>query len=125
MVNQYNMQLQINNLKDILLHSRDNKDQFIELILPPSRYMKILNDYWVKNGINVDGLDNLYKMYDYYVLSELDNNGNSYKIIKDRNVKEEKSRCASCNCSISRFINPDTKICYYKEAVSTNYLVKI
>jgi hypothetical protein len=119
------MQLEINNLKDILLHSRNNKDVTIEMIVPPSRYAKILSDYWTRYAINVDGLDLLYRQYDYYILTDLDSNRNAYKIIKDRKVKEEKSKCANCDCKFQRFINPETNVCYYKEAISKNYLVKI
>lgn len=119
-------QLNPSNLKDILLHSRDTKDIFIEIKVPPSRFKKIISDYYTINGISIDGmLENYSKEYDYYTLTKLDNNNNIYRIIKDHQVDEHKMKCAHCNCGRKRFINPITNDCYYHEMINKDYTTKI
>lgn len=116
---------ELQDLKAIMLHSRDSKDKLVLIKVPHSRYLKILSDYWALRSINVEGLIDLYAdKYTYYVLTGLDDNGNKYKI--QRNVaRDYKGKCEGCDCHKSRYINPLTKICYYKEMISENYTTKI
>lgn len=96
----------------------------------PSRFRKILSDYFTMQGVYVEGaLDNYATHYDFYILSQLDENGNSYKIVKqeEKGLKAEyKGKCVGCNCDRKkRMINPETNICYYREAIESNYTTKI
>lgn len=70
-------------------------------------------------------LDNYVFNTDFYILSKLDKNGNTYKIMKDQGVKELKGKCENCDCGRKRMLNPDSGKCYYKEAIESNYTTKI
>lgn len=120
------IQLAFDNLKDILIHSKANRNFHGKITVQPSRFRKILSDYYSLNAIQVEGiLDNYATYYDYYTLKDLDKHGNTYRIYKDQDVREVKSRCTDCNCGKRRFINPDTGVCYYREAIENNYTTKI
>lgn len=123
-IQQVFMQEKLNNLKDILIHSKNNKDIYVEISVLGSRWRKIINDYYTRNGIFVG--ETMYDKYDYFILSNLDENNNIYKIIKLVNEKDEiKNKCIKCDCNNKRYINPETGVCFYKEAVENNYLTKI
>lgn len=113
-------------LKSILLFSRNLKDKKIICKVPYSRYLKILSDYWALNAINVEGsLENYASNYLYYYLTDLDETGNAFKILRIK-TKEEFSKCTNCDCKQKkRWINPQTKVCYYKEMIQNNYTTKI
>lgn len=112
-------------LKAILLHSRDNKNKLVCIKVPYSRYLKILSDYWALLSISVEGLLETYaNKYKYYVLSNLDGNGNKYKILRIK-TDEVRSKCNDCNCNRKRWLNPSTGVCYYKEMINENYTTKI
>lgn len=118
--------LETNNLKEILQHSKANKNFDAVIIVYPSRYRKILSDYYSLNAIEVEGLlDNYAMNTPFYILSQLDGNNNTYKIIKDKGIQEVKGKCPTCNCNRKRLLNPDTGDCYYNEAINTNYTTKI
>lgn len=114
----------LDDLKSILLHSLQNKNQKVICKVSHSRYMKILSDYWSLNGIMVDGAKENYENYRFYYLTDLDNNGNAYKIVKVK-TEEFKGKCSGCKCKDKRWINPITKICYYNQMINNNYLTKI
>jgi hypothetical protein len=118
--------LEISDLKSILQHSKANKNFEGILYVYPSRYRKILSDYYSLNAIEIEGmLDNYALNTDYYILSKLDDNGNSYKVIKDKGIKEIKGKCENCDCGKKRMLNPISGRCYYKESIETNYTTKI
>lgn len=117
---------QINDLKDILLHSKKHKNTEFEVKVYPSRFRKILSDYYSLNAIEVpNALDNYAQFYNDYILSEIDETGNVYKIIKLKGDDEKRGRCEGCSCPKKRWINPDTEECYYKEMTTNNYTTKI
>lgn len=117
---------ELQDLKAILLHSRDTKNKLVIIEVPTSRYLKILSDYWALNAINVEGLLETYaERYDFYVLKNLDKNDNKYKILRKHNIRDIKGKCNECDCSHKRFINPNSGICYYREMHRDNYTTKI
>lgn len=113
-------------LKSILLYSKNLINKKIICMVPNSRYLKILSDYWALNAINVEGsLENYAQNYKYYYLTDLDNTGNAFKILRVKS-KEQFSKCSNCDCGRKkRWINPQTQVCYYKEMVQNNYTTKI
>lgn len=118
--------MEINNLKEILQHSKANRNVDAIIYVYPSRYRKIISDYYSLNAVQVEGIIDNYAMNtDFYLLSLLDANNNTYKIVKDKVIKEVKGKCNNCSCGRKRMINPDTNICYYREAVENNYTTKI
>ena len=122
------VELQIDNLKDILLHNKSNKDKDCIIRVYASRFRKILSDYYALNAIEVPGaLENYATNYDYYILTKLTKDStNSYKIVKIRTVEEKQGKCKECDCGKkTRYINPETSLCYYKEAIQNNYLTRI
>lgn len=113
-------------LKSILIHNSEHEEGYFYIRVPPSRFRKILNDYWASKAIEVEGaLDNYAQNYRSYMLYNLRGKKNNYLIIKDKQVEEVKGKCSECNCEKRRWINPETGVCYYKEALKENYLTVI
>jgi hypothetical protein len=120
------LELQFDNLKDILIHSKAHKNFDAYIIVAPTRFRKILSDYISRNALSVEGmLDNYSEHYDHFTFNDLDKNNNSYRIIKNSEIKEVKSKCVDCDCGRKRYLNPNTNVCYYREAVNKNYTTKI
>lgn len=114
----------VNCLKDLLLYSLRHINEKVIVKVPLSRYLKILSDYWSMNGIYVEGALENYSKYKFYILSDLDNNGNVFKIVQMKK-EAEKGNCSNCNCTKKRYINPTTNNCYYNEMITNNYTTKI
>lgn len=113
-------------LKGIFLHnaSRVVEGHFV-VVVPKSRFRKILADYWALKSISIEGaLDNYAENYKSYYLSNLNGRNNTYKIVKSKEV-EKKGSCEGCNCTKKRWINPRTGVCYYNEMISKDYTTKI
>ena len=123
------LDLKPTNLKDILLYSLNFNNIEVTIKVPPSRFRKILSDYYTRNGITIDGMIDRYaEMYAFYKLSELDNNGNIFKIVKEREAKEYYGRCQNCTCTNvkrKRWVDSETGQCYYNEMIQNNYTTKI
>lgn len=110
-------------LKAILLHSKSHNEGHFEIVVPLSRYRKILSDFHALKSINLDTYFDFYiDNYKYYTLN-IDNN--FYKVIVDRTIKEEKGKCSQCNCTKKRWINSKTGVCYYNEMIQNDYTTKI
>jgi hypothetical protein len=127
------LEVNLADLKSILIHNKENKEGYFYCLVPPSRFRKILSDYWALKSIEIEGaLDNYAQNYRSFVLYNLDKqsdkelgNQNSYLIVKDKSLEETKGKCSECDCNKKRWINPKTGVCYYKEAIKENYLTKI
>lgn len=121
--------LEFNNLKDILLHSKNNKDTEVECTVQPSRFRSILAQVKSFNGNAdeeyIDMLNNRYSYFKFNSIEIGDSNNNTYTIIKDLTVNEKKRKCSECDCGNKRFVNEKTGICFYKELTTTNYTTKI
>jgi len=118
---------EVNCLKDILLYSRSHYNEKVLVKVPRSRFLKILSDYWAINAINIeDGLE-VYSKYKSYILSNLDDNGNIFKILRlsDKLELEVKGKCDNCNCGGKRWIDKKTGNCYYNKMINENYTTKI
>jgi len=128
-----------NHLKDIILHSLYNKNTECYLMVSPSRFAKILSDYYSLNAITpLQDVNTLANMYKYYSFTSKDighESNNHYTIIKDKNLFEYVGRCSDCDCKghqireiageEGRWIDGKTKECYFREMIKTNYTTKV
>lgn len=120
------LELKPSNLKDILLYSLNYKNLEVSINVYPSRFRKILSDYYTYNGITIEGLIDRYsKDYDFYILSNLDKNNNTFKIIKVNEDAEFYGKCENCKCNKKRWVDKETSQCFYKEMITNNYTTKI
>lgn len=121
------LDLRPSNIKDILLYSLKHKNINVTIYVPPSRFRKILSDYYSMNGISIEGaIDRYSEMYSSYTLSRIDKTGNVFKIQKGLFDTEVKGKCKGCNCKRKeRWINKTTGQCFYNEMITTNYTTKI
>lgn len=112
-------------LKQILQHNYKNNNVHLLIKVPPSRFRLIITSYRSLCGLDVDEITEArIKGCNDFTLFKIKGKTNTYKIVKT-NEEEIKSKCPTCTCGRTRWINPKTGDCYFHEMIKTNYTTKL
>lgn len=110
--------------KDILLFDKTIKDTLVVARVSYSRFKIILSNYVTLNcvGMIVDGLAD---KYEDYTISQINDRGNAYKIIKINSKEEEEKDSGTCGCEEKRPKVQGQDKCYYCQRVEKDYTTSI
>lgn len=112
--------------KDVLLFNKTVMNTVVNSKVPYSRYKIILNGYLALNGMYLER--NIVDETDYYVISKIDDRGNSFRFEKVMDKKTELDMMVPCTCNgVKRMKFQGTEKCFYcmRTDVNRNYLTKI
>ncbi len=110
--------------KDVLLFDKTIKDTLVIAKVPFSRFKIILSGYVALSCAGID-VERMTVLYDDYIISGINENGNAYKIIKAYSRDEEENQYDTCDCEERRPKLSTHDKCFYCQRITKDYTTRI